>query len=156
MKREIIIDSHKRTLTYTLGKEKREYPVSLGEKGLGNEDGSGKTPTGHHLIFQKVGENAPLGTIFSSRKATGKVWKQGDPHQENLILTRILWLEGTEEGVNRGDGVDTQKRYIYIHGTNCQEAVGKKDVSHGCILMKNSDVIELFEQVSEGDHVIIN
>jgi UDP-N-acetylmuramate--alanine ligase len=92
-------------------------------------------------------------TVFSSRAPTGEVWR-GEPRSEDLILTRILTLEGLEEGVNRGPGKDSLERYIYIHGTNHPEDLGKA-VSHGCVRMAGADLIRLFARVREGDPVLV-
>lgn len=130
------------------------YNISTSCEGLGSEENSGKTPTGLHRIKEKFGKNAPLGEIFRSRKDTGKKW-QGEVSEEDLILTRILRLEGLEEGLNKGGNVDSYNRYIYFHGTNREDLIGKPS-SHGCIRMKNSDIIDLYQRVKEGTLVIIN
>jgi len=97
----------------------------------------------------------PILTVFRGRKARG-VYRHGvDDVHKDWILSRILWLEGVQTGVNRRGSVDTRSRYIYIHGTHAEEQIGKP-VSHGCIRMCNSDVIELFEQVREGETVLIS
>jgi UDP-N-acetylmuramate--alanine ligase len=130
------------------------WPVSTSRFGIGNHENSGKTPLGIHRISQKYGDGAPIGRIFVSREDTGRDWN-GDTEQDNLILTRILRLEGLEAGINRGPGIDSFERYIYIHGTNREEQIGTP-LSHGCICMRNSDVIELFDLTPEGTIVIID
>lgn len=132
----------------------KEYPVSTSRWGVGSQEGSNKTPRGIHRIAYKIGAGAPRFRIFRSRQDTGIDWRPGI-EEENLILTRILWLEGLEEGINRGAGVDTLSRYIYLHGTNQEAHIGEP-ISHGCVCMKNNDIIELFERVEEGTIVIIN
>lgn len=132
------------------------YPISYAKNGIGSEEGSGKTPLGRHTVCEKIGVNAPLGTVFKSRVATGAIWHEGDEAPENLITTRILRLQGEEAGINKGPGVDSYTRYIYIHGTNHEEALGKECVSFGCILMANKDITELFDMIDEGTHVSIH
>lgn len=133
------------------------YPISTAKNGVGQEEGSGKTPLGLHLIESKIGDGAAPFEIFSSRISTGKMAEPvvgGD-----AIVGRILWLKGVELGINQGKDrqgkvVDTYSRYIYIHGTNDVENIGKA-VSAGCIRMKPSDVITLFEKVTEKTPVYI-
>jgi UDP-N-acetylmuramate--alanine ligase len=131
-----------------------KYPISTSRFGTGNKEGSFKTPLGIHRIIEKIGDGAPSGRIFKSRKDTGENW-QKQKNEENMILTRILRLEGLEPGVNKGGEVDSYKRYIYIHGTNLEDQLGMP-TSHGCICMKSKDIINLFEKVGEGTIVIIN
>ncbi len=140
----------------------KTYPVSTAKNGVGFEEGSFKTPTGLHRIAEKIGDGYPIGAVFKSRKFTGdiaRIEKKPVSTNKDLITTRILWLEGLEEGKNRGvnkDGVvvDTFKRYIYIHGTDEEGLIGRA-VSHGCIRMKNTDIVELFNMVEEGTIVYI-
>jgi UDP-N-acetylmuramate--alanine ligase len=136
----------------------RSWPVSTAAAGLDNRQDSGGTPPGLHAIERKIGRDAEPGMIFASRQATGILWRPtaacGREGEQDLILTRILTLEGLEEGLNRGPGIDSRERYIYIHGTNQETALGNP-VSHGCIRMANSDVIDLFDLVNEGDPVVI-
>lgn len=132
-----------------------EYDVSTARAGTGCEEGSMKTPLGVHRICAKIGEGAPLWRVFVGREDTGKEWDRND-RSENAILTRILWLEGLEDGVNRGPGIDTRERYIYLHGTNREDAVGNTPVSHGCILMRNAEIVELFSRVEVGTIVVIH
>jgi L,D-transpeptidase YbiS len=123
------------------------YPVSTSRFGLGTKEGSFKTPTGKFRIAEKIGEGMPGGTVFKSRrpvKATKKALRE-----EDLVMTRILWLDGLERR-----NANTHDRYIYIHGTNHEEKIGLPD-SHGCVRMKNADLLELFERVSEGTPVEI-
>lgn len=129
------------------------YPVSTSKFGVGNQENSFKTPAGIHRIVEKIGAGAPLGRIFKSRQDTGQNWK-GAISDENLILTRILRLTGLEPGINKGPGIDSLKRYIYIHGTNQERFVGAP-ASHGCICMKNSDIIDIFDKVPEKTIVLI-
>jgi hypothetical protein len=131
-----------------------KYPISTSRFGTGNKEGSFKTPLGIHRIIEKIGDGAPSGRIFKSRKDTGENWQKQE-NEENMILTRILRLEGLEPDVNKGGDVDSYKRYIYIHGTNLEDQIGMP-ASHGCICMKSKDIINLFEKVGEGTIVIIN
>lgn len=112
------------------------------------------TPTGIHKIASKIGEGAPLYRIFKSRVDTGTTWTPAI-QEENLVLTRILRLRGCEKNLNRDGDIDSFNRYIYIHGTNREEDIGTP-LSHGCVCMKNDDIVELFEEIEENDIVIID
>ena len=127
--------------------------VSTSRFGMGNREGSNMTPPGLHRVEEKIGDGAPPWTIFSSREDTGVVWRDG-MDDENQILTRILRLRGLEPGVNAGPGIDSYERYIYFHGTNHEEKIGTP-MSHGCICMKNDDIIRLFDMVDVGTLVYI-
>ena len=129
------------------------WPVSTARNGIGSAEGSYRTPPGWHRIHRRIGENAASGTVFVSREPTGETWR-GEAGDEDLILTRILTLEGLENGVNCGPGCDSLERFIYLHGTN-QEALVGRPVSHGCVRLSNRDVTELFSRLSEGDFVVI-
>lgn len=130
------------------------FDISTSKYGTGNQENSNKTPTGIHLIEEKIGDGAPAGRIFKSRIDTGENWHPGLT-EENIILTRILRLKGLEPGINSGPGIDSYDRYIYIHGTNQEDRIGTPN-SHGCICMKNSDIIQLFDAVEEGTIVFID
>jgi UDP-N-acetylmuramate--alanine ligase len=140
----------------------RIYPVSSGAAGLDGRDGSGGTPPGVHTIERKIGEGQPAGAVFESREPTGKVWPAAADagagaaadSEADLILTRILTLQGHEDGLNRGPGCDSRERYIYLHGTNHEQDLGQP-VSHGCIRLSNQDILDLFARVEEGDPVVI-
>jgi len=133
----------------------RVWAVSTATVGLDNRDGSGGTPPGLHCIRRKIGTNAVSGTVFASREATGEIWTpEAGPDDRDLILTRILTLDGLEDGLNRGPGVDSHARYIYIHGTNHPGRIGSP-VSRGCVRMTSAHVRDLFELVEEGDPVVI-
>ncbi|OGT40985.1 MAG: peptidase, partial [Gammaproteobacteria bacterium RIFCSPHIGHO2_12_FULL_40_19] len=119
---------------------------------VGEKKGSYQTPRGHHIICEKIGADLPIFTVFQARKPTGEIFSPELEKQfpdRDWILSRILWLAGTEAGVNCGGDVDTQQRFIYIHGTNDEKNMGTPN-SHGCIRMRNSDVIELFDRVILG------
>ena len=132
----------------------KSYGVSTAEAGVDAGEGSFGTPPGVHRIARKIGEDMELGTWFKSREPVGR-WRPGDSAaEEDLVLTRIITLDGCEDGINRGEGCDSLSRFIYIHGTNHEDRIGEP-VSHGCIRMSNTDVISLFERVEEGDPVVI-
>jgi UDP-N-acetylmuramate--alanine ligase len=130
-----------------------QYPVSTSKYGVGGLKGSLKTPPGLHRIFRKIGHGRPRGSVFKDRVPTGERW-DGRSLFGDLILTRIFVLDGLEKGVNRGGRVDSRARYIYIHGTNHEAAVGRP-ASHGCVTMRNRDILELFRKTRKGDLVII-
>lgn len=130
------------------------YDASTSRFGSGIREGSFKTPPGIHRIMQKIGSGAPAGRIFVEREDTGIDW-DGTSIEDNLILTRILRLEGMEDGINKGPGVDSCDRFIYMHGTNREDLVGTP-LSHGCICLRNRDILRLFETVREGMLVYID
>ncbi len=155
--RWLFVDVHGQRLAIVKDKHVTHlWPVSTSMAGLDSRTGSGGTPPGLHRIFQSIGEKAPVGTIFESRQPTGEIWNptHGSDLDKDLILTRILTLDGQEEGINRGPGLDSRDRFIYIHGTNQERQIGQP-VSHGCVRMANADIIDLFEIVEEGDPVVI-
>ena len=122
-----------------------KYKISSSMYGEGNDEGSNKTPLGAHYIREFIGKDVDIYTIFKNRVSTNhiaKVLNKGEKSEEDIITTRILWLDGLEEGFNKGENFDTYKRYIYIHGTNEEDLIGQK-ASHGCIRMINSDIIKL-------------
>jgi UDP-N-acetylmuramate--alanine ligase len=129
------------------------YPVSTAAAGIGGRAGSLRTPPGWHRIHRKIGASAPAGAVFESREPTGAVWT-GEPGDADLILTRVLTLEGLEPGVNRGGDRDSLARYIYLHGTNHEAQLGTP-ASHGCVRLANAAVLDLHERVAEGDPVWI-
>jgi UDP-N-acetylmuramate--alanine ligase len=135
------------------GRIVRAYPVSTAKNGVGSEKGSLKTPLGLHRIYNKIGLRALKGAVFKDRIRTGEVW-DGVSQKGDLILSRIIQLEGLEPGKNRGGNVDTRLRYIYFHGTNHVKNIGKPS-SHGCIIMRCDDIIDLFNRVKKGDKVVI-
>lgn len=132
----------------------RVYPVSTSRKGIGNRLESNMTPFGIHRIRQKVGGGEPCGMVFEAREPTGRVVNDLDNRERDEITSRILWLDGLEDGVNLNGVYDTYARYIYIHGTSDEQRIGEP-VSAGCIRMKNDDVIELFDEVLVNDLVLI-
>ena len=132
----------------------RSFPISTAENGMGNRAESHKTPFGIHRIRQKIGGGEPRGMVFEARQPTGKVVRNFDNRERDEITSRILWLDGLEEGLNRSGVYDTYSRFIYIHGTSDEKRIGEP-VSAGCIRMRNDDVIELFDEVLVNDLVLI-
>ncbi|WP_077531570.1 L,D-transpeptidase [Vreelandella utahensis] len=133
------------------------YRISTAAAGPGQQDGSGGTPLGWHRIRSCIGAGQPRGAVFRGRRPTGEVWSpelhQAHPGRD-WILTRILWLCGEEPGYNRGGAVDTMRRFIYIHGTPDTEPMGQP-LSHGCIRMRNDDILQLWEWVRPGTPVLV-
>jgi UDP-N-acetylmuramate-alanine ligase len=127
--------------------------VSTSHVGVGGDQDSNRTPLGWHRIHARIGAGAEPGTVFSSRAPTGEVWR-GEARPDDLITTRILWLEGLEPGVNQGPGCDSRERYIYLHGTNHEDRLGTAD-SSGCVRLANADIVTLFDRVREGDLVVL-
>ncbi len=135
----------------------RQWPGSTAKNGAGNQSGSNQTPLGKHRIRACIGAGAPMGAVFVGRRQTGEIHSAelAARHPDrDWILTRILWLCGEEKGINRGGDVDSQRRYIYIHGTPDTEPMGVP-LSHGCIRMRNQDVMALFDCVGSGTRVTI-
>jgi len=130
------------------------YPISTAANGVGNTENSLQTPLGKHRIFAKIGDGFPPFTYFESREPKGIFKQKNRVDKPDWILSRILWLQGVQAGINKYGRVDTKKRYIYIHGTNEEDRIGLP-VSHGCIRMKNADVMQLFEHVCCGELVLI-
>lgn len=142
---------------YQHGKRIASWPVSTSRYGVGNRENSEKTPLGVHRIANKIGAGAPLGTLFRARRDTGRtvpIHTDDAPAAGDYVTTRILWLKGIEPGVNEGKGVDSYSRFIYIHGTPEEGRIGRP-FSHGCIRMRNRDVVELFRRVKVGTLVDI-
>lgn len=129
------------------GKRVRTFPVSTSRFGLGTVEGSLKTPLGRFAVGEKIGHGQPSGTIFKARVPLAA--DEPPPETEDWITSRILWLDGLDP-----ENANTRGRYIYIHGTKHEDKMGVPD-SHGCIRMRNADVIELFRLVEEGTCVTI-
>lgn len=133
------------------------YSVSTARNGPGEQRGSGCTPRGWHRIRIKIGAGQPPNAVFVGRRPTGEIYSPDLAAQcpnRDWILTRILWLTGLESGRNRGGDCDTLRRFVYIHG--CPDTVPMgTPLSHGCIRMRNQDLLELFERVMAGDRVFI-
>lgn len=150
------LDEQKLVLFYA-GEVVAAYRVSTALKGAGELSGSEQTPRGKHVIRAKIGAGLPENAVLVGRRFTGETYNQQLAEQfpgRDWILTRILWLSGCEPGKNRLGDVDTMRRYIYIHGTPDSEPMGKA-LSHGCIRMHNSDLIDLFERIHAGCPVLI-
>lgn len=159
---KISISIEKQQLTLQLSAtQSQNYAISTAKNGIGQLENTGCTPLGEHIISEKIGDGLPVNSVFVARKFTGEIY---DDHlasaypARDWILTRILWLDGCEPGFNKGknaDGIcDTKSRYIYIHGTPDTERMGVP-LSHGCIRMRNQDIIDLFDKVNVGTAVQI-
>jgi len=158
MKINITIATQQLDLLDAQGQLIRQYLISSARNGTGQENGSFCTPLGKHIIRARIGAGQPINTVFIKRRPTGEIYTpelgQQNPKRD-WILTRILWLSGCEHGFNRLGSVDTMRRYIYIHGTPDSVEMGKPG-SIGCIRMRNSDLLELFDRVSAGTQVDIH
>lgn len=135
----------------------REYPVSTAVNGPGEQNGSGCTPRGPHIIRARIGAGLPAAAVLAGRRPTGEIYNAelaAQYPQRDWILSRILWLSGTQPGFNRLGPVDTMRRYIYIHGCPDEFPMGVP-LSHGCIRMHNAEVIDLFERAAVGTEVMI-
>ena len=156
---EIIFVSIKDQKLYQIKNNRviNNFSVSSSKYGTGNKNGSNKTPLGLHKIKEKHGEGVPIngkmvGRIFYNQIAN--IYKDTTESKTDDITSRILWLEGIEKGKNKGEGIDSYSRYIYIHGTSEEGKLGTP-ASHGCIRMKNKDVIDLYNKVEVGTLVLI-
>jgi lipoprotein-anchoring transpeptidase ErfK/SrfK len=134
-------------LTGTGGMITASYPVSTSRFGIGSVEGSFRTPVGRFRIGEKIGAGSPAWMIFKSRIPTGSLATEGG--DDDLVLTRILWLEGLDP-----ENANTRGRYIYFHGTNQENLIGTAS-SHGCIRLRNREMIDLFDRVEEGCQVDI-
>ena len=155
---EISIQNQTLTLFDNFVGVKTIYPISTAANGASCTKDSGCTPQGAHIIRAKIGADAPVNTVFVGRRPTGEICTpelMTKFSNHDWILTRVLWLSGTEIGKNRLGNVDTMQRYIYIHGTPDSTDMGKIG-SHGCVRMRNADVIELFDLVEAGTKVFIS
>ena len=154
----IYVDINSQTLSYIVkGTVSKKYNISSSYYGTGSEANSLKTPLGKHEIYKKIGNELPINAILKGRVWNGAIADiiEGPIDTDyDHVTSRILWLDGLEEGKNRGNGVDSRNRYIYIHGTAEEGLIGKP-ASDGCIRMYNNEVIELFELVSEKTQVWI-
>lgn len=140
------------------GRLAETYAVSTAARGIGHREGSLQTPLGVFRVAEKFGAGAPVGMIFKGRRSTGEIAAilsdPKDSAENDLVTTRILWLDGLQPGFNRGGDVDTHSRYIYIHGTPEEGRIGTP-ASHGCVRMRNEEVVDLFERLPEGSLVCI-
>lgn len=147
----LVVSVARQTLTVfdDHGEALREYRISTAKAGVGEVSGSYRTPRGRHVIRAKIGASQPESTVFVRRRPTGELWTPELAAQfpgRDWILTRILWLSGCEPGRNRLGTVDTMRRYVYIHGSPDAAEMGIPG-SHGCIRMRNPDIVELFDRV---------
>jgi L,D-transpeptidase YbiS len=137
------------------GRLLQEYPIATACNGLGTQRDTYRTPTGLHRISEKIGADVPPFGILKDRIYTGQ---QADPdfsgQDKDWITSRVLWLDGLEPGHNKGGAVDSHSRHIYIHGTANERSIGIPS-SRGCIRMRNTDVIALYDQVSVGALVVV-
>lgn len=157
MQINVSIDKQHLTVLNEAGMLLAQYPVSTALKGVGEQKGSNQTPRGLHVVRAKIGAGRPINTVFVGRRPTGEIWtpELGAQHPgRDWMLTRILWLSGSEVGFNRLGNVDSMQRYIYIHGTPDTEPMDQPR-SHGCVRMRNADVLELFELVPLHTPVLI-
>lgn len=156
-KPSIQINLKKQSLILENGSLRETFSVSTARNGPGERINSECTPRGRHIIRLKIGHECPVNTVFAGRRPTGEIYSptlaKANPDRD-WILTRILWLTGKEPGLNRGGDRDTLKRYIYIHGCPDEEPMGVP-LSHGCIRMRNEEVIRLFDMVTNGTEVEI-
>ncbi len=155
----IIVSIDQQKLWFFGPSVRRSWPVSTARAGAGQREGSNRTPLGMHRVAEKIGDGARKGAVFRARVDTGEVWTDRPDNPDNLITTRILWLDGLEDGFNRGVDaqggvVDTRRRYVYIHGTNQHASLGRPN-SHGCVLLSDDDVLELYGLTPTGTPVLI-
>ena len=152
----VVSIEHQTMQFFRKGELVRSYVISTSKRPPSNVKDSLGTPRGLHAIAEKLGADQPRGMVFKARVPTGRHFNElpdADTHP-NLITSRILWLRGLEPGVNQGGNVDTYERYVYIHGTNHGDRIGEP-LSAGCVLLRDVEMIELFEEVRTGDLVWI-
>ena len=155
----IVVSIDQQKLWFFAGEAAREYVVSTARAGVGCVADSLRTPLGLHRVAEKVGDAAPKGMVFKARVPTGRIWTEGPAPEDNLITTRILWLEGLEPGKNAGHDaagrlVDTKARFVYLHGTNQASRLGTPN-SHGCVLLSDDDILDLFDRAPAGTPVYL-
>ncbi|WP_284447317.1 L,D-transpeptidase [Fluviibacter phosphoraccumulans] len=158
MRIEISVAAQTLQLLDDAGQLLRQYTISSAAKGVGEQMGSYQTPRGRHRIRARIGDGLPLGAVLRGRRPTGEICTpelMAVQPDRDWILTRILWLCGEEPGKNRGGQVDTMRRYVYIHGTPDSAVLGVPG-SHGCIRMRNTDMVDLFNRVPVGTPVNIS
>ncbi|OUU12090.1 MAG: L,D-transpeptidase [Verrucomicrobia bacterium TMED40] len=138
------------------GKSVKDYPMSSSKRPPSCKENSLGTPNGLHVVCEKIGEGEPLGMVFKGRKPIGLKYKEcsEEEREKNLITTRILRLQGLEDGLNKGEGIDTYGRYVYIHGTNHEENLGSP-ASSGCLQVSNAEAVELHDEIPLGSHLYI-
>ena len=156
-RRRLIVSIHHQELALIYDdKVQRIFSVSTSKNAPSCIENSFGTPQGLHKLADKIGDGAPVGMVFKGRVAAGKLYSEfsEEEQQDNLITTRIIRLRGLEPGYNSGEGCDSYDRYIYIHGTNHEDRIGEP-CSGGCVVMLNTEMIELFDATEEGDLVSI-
>ena len=139
------------------GDDTERFAISSARNGAGEAMGSQATPRGRHVVRARFGAGLPQGAVLTGRKFSGEIYTPalaGQHPDRDWVLTRILWLGGLEAGLNQGGSVDSFQRFIYIHGTPDSEPMGTP-ASHGCIRMRNADLVRLFDQVPVGTLVTI-
>lgn len=154
----VVISIAKQELTFFQADNKiKTYQISTAKNGIGCQKNSAKTPIGKHIVRAMIGENEPINSVFIGRRKTNEIYTEKlgktNPNRD-WILSRIVWLSGLEKGKNRLGNVDSMQRYIYIHGTPDSKPMGIAN-SHGCIRMRNLDIIELFALITVGTIVDI-
>ena len=155
----IVVSIDQQKLWFFAGEPAREYVVSTARAGVGCVADSLRTPLGLHRVAEKIGDATPKGMVFKARVPTGRIWTEGPAPEDNLITTRILWLEGLEPGKNAGHDaagrlVDTKARFVYLHGTNQASRLGTPN-SHGCVLLSDDDILDLFDRAPVGTPVYL-
>ena len=155
----IVVSIDQQKLWFFAGEAAQEYVVSTARDGVGCVADSLRTPLGLHRVAEKIGDAAPKGMVFKARVPTGRIWTEGPAPEDNLITTRILWLEGLEPGKNAGHDaagrlVDTKARFVYLHGTNQASRLGTPN-SHGCVLLSDDDILDLFDRAPVGTPVYL-
>lgn len=149
--------TEQRLIGLCAGRQVCDFAVSTALNGGGEQNGSGCTPRGRHRVRARIGDGQPACAVFIGRRPTGEIWtpelNARHPHRD-WILSRILWLCGEEPHVNRGGDCDSQRRFIYIHGTADDQPMGVP-LSHGCVRMRNPDMLELFDLTPAGCRVTI-
>jgi lipoprotein-anchoring transpeptidase ErfK/SrfK len=155
----IVVSIDQQKLWHIRGLECETYVVSTARAGRGCVQDSQQTPDGLHQVCEKIGAGAVPGMVFKARQPTGKLASEWASPEDNLITSRILWLDGLESGRNRGVAlngkiVDTRRRFVYIHGTNQTDKLGQPN-SHGCVLLSDADIVRLFDDFLIGTRVLI-
>jgi len=155
----IVVSIDQQKLWFFAGEAAREYVVSTARAGVGCVADSLRTPLGLHRVAEKIGDATPKGMVVKARVPTGRIWTEGPAPEDNLITTRILWLEGLEPGKNAGHDaagrlVDTKARFVYLHGTNQASRLGTPN-SHGCVLLSDDDILDLFDRAPVGTPVYL-
>ena len=155
----IVVSIDQQKLWHFHGPDCKDYVVSTARAGRGCVQDSLQTPVGLHQVCEKIGAGAIPGMVFKARQPAGRTAAEWPTPEDNLITSRILWLDGLEPGLNQGVDVagrvvDTRRRFVYIHGTNQADKLGQPN-SHGCVLLSDADVIRLFKKVPVGTRVLI-